>query len=192
MAIFIRGPPNSGKSFIANKILEQEKKIGNKRVKFCTPNRFYTNGNFSRDESEKIINNLTSEVIDLLREGYYTFMIVEFEGAKLEAYNQCAEEATTAGFEVFGIDVNQTTEICKKYMKHHRISNDIDEIAKGVSENPVPYSYKCIDPTEIIDPGWTARQPPPKVKTPSPPPKRRYGRFGRRRYSDSDDSDCFV
>lgn len=194
LCIFIRGAPGSGKSFLAHKILEKERQFATKRIKFCTTNKYYQNMSFNKDEVDKYINNLHSEVQDLLTEGFYTFFIVEFEGAKLDVYNQLAALAKAGGYEVYGIDINQEVEISKKYVKHNRSNNDIEEIAKGVYDSPVPYSIKVINPTELIDPGWKARQPPPKPKTPSPPAKKRYGRLGRRQLSSDSDSeeDCFV
>lgn len=195
--IFIRGAPSSGKSFLAHKIMEQEKLFGTKRMKFCTPNKYYANQSFNRDEADKYVKNLHSEVQDLLMEGFYTFIIVEMEGFKLDILNKLGDLATASLFEVYGIDVNQTVEVCKQYQKHSRYNSDIEEIAKEVEKNSMPYNFKLLNPVELIDPGWNARNPPKPPKTPSPPSKSRKNRggFGRRRKSSSDsyDSDaCFV
>jgi predicted kinase len=195
--IFIRGAPGSGKSYLANQILQYEKKNGNKRIKFCTPNIYYAKDKFIRDSAEKYVDNLHSEVLDLLKEGFYSFIIVEYEGSKMDVYNKLADAAKLATYEIYGIDVIQPVDTCIKYLKHGRARKDIEDIAKEIMSSPVPYYHKIIDPIELIEPGWKAAQPPPKPKSPSPPPRKRYvppKQTTRGRFYDSDDDsddDCF-
>lgn len=118
------------------------------------------------------------------------------EGYKLDVYNKLAEKAKEGGYEIYGIDVIQTPEVCLKYLKHSRAQRDVEDICKEVPNNPIPYYHKILDPIELVDPGWKARQPPPKPRSPTPP--RKYvapkQRRRRRNYSGSEDSDeaCFV
>lgn len=131
----------------------------------------------------------------MIKEGFYSFIIVEYEGAKLEVYNKLAEAAKLATYEIYGIDVIQSIEKCTEYVKHSRAKRDIEDIVKEMTNTPIPYYIKVIDPIELVEPGWKAAQPPPRPKSPSPPPKRFMAPrrvVGRRRYyddSDDDDSD---
>lgn len=189
--IFIRGAPGSGKTFLANLIIRKEEELGNTRCRFITPNRYYPKA-FDRNKVEHYSHNLYSETRDVILEGFYSFVVVEIEGGDINIYNRLVDLAVKeGGFDHYAIDILQEFEVCLKYCKHGRAYNDVEKICKEILDHVVPYYNKIINPVELVEPGWTARQPIPEPKRWSPPPRRRI--FGKGRYYDDDDDDdaCF-
>lgn len=131
--------------------------------------------------------------MDVLNEGFYTFVIVEMEGGKLDLYNRLSDIAKVSNYVIYGIDLIQPLDVCMNYLKHTRTYRDVEEIIKLISEHPIPYYHSILDPIQLVEPGWKPPTPPPKARSPTPP--RRVTTKNRRRYGNSsDDSDesCFV
>jgi hypothetical protein len=202
--IFIRGAPGSGKTWLANLILEKEAEVGNRnRMKFITPNRYYLK-KFVRELGEKYLQNLLAEVKDVVDEGFYNFVVVEYEGADQTIFTKMTEHATkVGGFEFYIIDILQEFEVCMSYLIHSRAYLDVEEICNKMKRESAQNWNNVIDPVEIVAPGWRANRvptpEPPKVVTKPKYDKRRehtgmsrVSRFDRYdSYDDDDDEECF-
>lgn len=187
--IFIRGGPGSGKTWLANLILKKEADMGNSRCRLITANRYHHPLMFHMDRADEYVNNLQKEVEEVVDEGFYSFVVVELEGSDLDVYNKLGDYAHhIGGFEFYAIDIILNADICWKYNKHGRLRHDTQRICKEIEENPIPNWHKVINPIELIDPGWTARQPPPEpVKPPSPKPAKKNSKYSRNDYDDEEE-----
>lgn len=146
------------------------------------------------------------ELRETVLEGFYNLIIVEVEEGIAEdtSYYYQIRKMTEliGGYENYAIDIIQKAEVCQNYNIHWRGNNDIEKICSNIDRYLVTYPHNCIDPIEMVEPGWTERQQEklkkeeeeelrikkaealkPRVRPPKPV---------RKTYSDDSDEECFT
>lgn len=154
ICIFIRGPPGSGKSYLAERIQKNEREFGNNQCKVMSIHNFHT-GPLSPSQIDKLNEELFYELRNIFREGKHNLVIVEINVSKILFMKKCAHIATSTGaYQVYVIEIHQSLDTCEKYCKsvytRAEISNSIDDFERS----PTPGNYTILDATGLLKPDY--------------------------------------
>lgn len=150
--MMIRGPPGSGKTFLARKILEKEARSGNNRYKFLSIHK-YSRQSFQREKVEEYQESLLKEMRRVVRENICNFIVLELEGCSKTWFHKFLHVAITFGsFRNYIIEMAQPREVCLKYNRNNRSFNDIVQAIKDMEDFEVPPKMMMLDPTFLLDP----------------------------------------
>ncbi|KAG5668430.1 hypothetical protein PVAND_016370 [Polypedilum vanderplanki] len=151
LVIFIRGPPLTGKSYLARKIVQIEEKFGNKNVVIINGAKLSYGGrddygptHVSEDMQEQISNGIS-------------FIIVEFKSSNSSLFYRCIDIARRGHYEMFCIELfidanmkavrNRMTDdfLSSQYMKYVR------EYLSNMDGSSIPNDVTMLDPSDLYD-----------------------------------------
>ena len=148
----IRGPPGSGKSYLANLIQEKEKKMGNNRVTTLSLHKFH-DGPWDAEKLRKCQEDQLNELKKLVLDDFFNLIVVEVEGGKLTYFNKFVHCAITRGnFKTYYIEIHQPYDICIKYNVNRRGFAEILDTIEDLDRYPPSLNHELLDPTSLLKP----------------------------------------
>lgn len=173
IAIFIRGAPGSGKSYLANLIARKEIECGNRdNLKILSVDKYFETEKYREVEHskyekyiecslneaeldshmEELSRELETFVSELDDENKHSMIIIDGDFCELKFYNRMWSIATIeGGFSGYTIELNQDDSICLS-CNVHGWSKDL-LLAKNnqMKEISTPDDHKLLDPEYLYD-----------------------------------------
>lgn len=164
IAIFIRGAPCSGKTYLAALILRKEFEKGAEKdfillsideyfeeVKFRDTEferqyEKYIESNADAANIDEYMQELDENFTNILENDGPAFVVLDADFCDLKYYNEMWQKAITAGFTCYTIELNQDDNICIKFNDHKWNESFILERNKMMREIQTPKDHTLLDP----------------------------------------------
>ncbi|KAJ8719583.1 hypothetical protein PYW08_011758 [Mythimna loreyi] len=168
IVIILRGPPGSGKSYLAKLIRDREAEYGG-TVRIMSIDDYYMQEGeveerdpstgklvkkptlkYEYDESfeESYTNSLKRAFKRSLTDGYFTFLIYDAVNDQLKSYADIWNFARQQGFQVYICTMELDPQICYKRNIHNRKLDDIEVITARFF--PTPSHHIQLDATTLL------------------------------------------
>ncbi|CAD6227510.1 GSCOCG00001193001-RA-CDS [Cotesia congregata] len=163
IAIILRGPPGSGKSFVAKLIKDKElEQAGSAPRILSLDDYFLTEKEIEStdDNGKKIINKyeegmessyLTSLVKAFKKnivDGFFNFIILDSINEKISDYEEMWSFAKSKGFRVYICEMDMDVQICLKRNVHNRTEDEINRIIDYFE--PTPNYHQKLDVSSLL------------------------------------------
>ncbi|XP_065159847.1 YLP motif-containing protein 1 isoform X2 [Atheta coriaria] len=170
IVIVLRGPPGSGKTFLAKQIKDKETENGGSAPRILSLDDYF----MVEQEKEVVEDGKTIKVKEMVYEyeecmeasyrqsllktfkktitdGYFPFIIVDNVNDKVKYFDGMWSFAKQNGFQVYICQLDLDVQICTKRNIHGRSEVEIQHIVNGWEE--VPSHYGILDATNLIQAG---------------------------------------
>ncbi|KAL0878527.1 hypothetical protein ABMA27_003615 [Loxostege sticticalis] len=168
IVIILRGPPGSGKSYLAKLIRDREADYGGTARIMSIDDYFMQEGEieekdpttgktvkkptlkYEYDESleESYLNSLKRAFKRSLTDGYFTFLIYDAVNDHLRSYADVWNFARQNGFQVYVCTMELDAQVCHKRNIHNRSLSDIEVIVSRFF--PTPPHHIQLDATTLL------------------------------------------
>nr|XP_031840024.1 uncharacterized protein LOC116430258 isoform X3 [Nomia melanderi] len=168
MAIILRGPPGSGKSFVAKLIKDKEVEQGGSAPRILSLDDYFLVEKEieSTDDNGKkvIVKEMVYEyeeameqsyVISLVKafkknitDGFFNFIILDCINEKISDYEEMWSFAKTKGFKVYVCEMEMDLQICLKRNIHNRTEDEINRIIDYFE--PTPSYHQKLDVNSML------------------------------------------
>ncbi|KAI5716232.1 hypothetical protein M8J76_003213 [Diaphorina citri] len=158
IAVFLRGPPSSGKSFLAKIIKDREAQNGaqqNLRI-LSLDDYFMTNEvekeiidergmkkkikafeyEYEKELEESYRQSLVKSFKKNVNDAYFSFIIVDANNDQLSHYSEMYLHAKSKGFAVYIIETTRDVQFCLTHNAHHRNEEDIRHVVNKFQVTP--------------------------------------------------------
>ncbi|XP_059484707.1 YLP motif-containing protein 1-like isoform X2 [Neocloeon triangulifer] len=160
-AIFMRGPPGSGKSQISKLIKDKEVENGGNAPRILSLDDYFmveveTNVQdvetgrkvkakemhyeYEAEMEEPYRNSLAKAFKKTVDEGYFPIIIVDCVNDKLSHFEEMWRHAQNKGFKTFVVEVMEEASVCASRNEHGRSLEDIQKIIAGWEDTPASYN----------------------------------------------------
>ncbi|XP_050668806.1 YLP motif-containing protein 1-like isoform X1 [Leptidea sinapis] len=166
--IIMRGPPGSGKSYLAKLIRDREAEFGGTARIMSIDDYFMQEGEieetdpttgktikkpslkYEYDENyeESYTNSLKKAVKRTISDGYFPFLIFDAVNDQLKSYADVWNYARQCGFQVYICTLELDPQVCFKRNIHNRTMHDIQTIAHRFFKTPD--HHILLDPTTLL------------------------------------------
>ncbi|CAG9804776.1 unnamed protein product [Chironomus riparius] len=164
IAIFIRGAPCSGKTYLAALILRKEFEKGSEKdfnllsideyfeeVKFRDTEfegqyEKYIESNADAANIDEYMQELDENFGSILENDGPAFVVLDADFCDLKYYNEMWQKAVSSGFTCYTIELNQDDNTCKKFNDHKWNESFILERNKMMREIQTPKDHTLLDP----------------------------------------------
>lgn len=149
--IFIRGPPLTGKHFLAKKIIEREESHHNSNYKHITGEKLYRRRNEKEYNGSDLIYDEFREAIKELKSP----IIVELKHAKCEMLFKYTDIANERNYALFGIElfIDNDSSLFKIKAQQFRRSYQkrVREYLNDMRSYPTPCDVTPLDPLDLYE-----------------------------------------
>ncbi|XP_014255755.1 YLP motif-containing protein 1 isoform X2 [Cimex lectularius] len=156
IVIIIRGPPGSGKSFLAKLIKGREVQMGGSAPRILSLDDYFMveiekieTDSDGRKSAKKVMEyeyeaamepqyreSMVKSFKKTLNDGYFPFVIVDAVNNKLHHFEEISSFAKQKGFQVYICETELDLQSCLKRNVHKRSESEIEEIIKGWEKTP--------------------------------------------------------
>ncbi|KAK0158336.1 hypothetical protein PV328_009351 [Microctonus aethiopoides] len=168
IAIILRGPPGSGKSFVAKLIKDKELEQGGSAPRILSLDDYFLTEKEVEsvdDNGKKVINKdmvyeyeeamESSYIASLVKafkkniiDGYFNFIILDCINEKIADYEEMWSFAKTKGFRVYVCEMEMDVQICLKRNVHKRTEDEINRIVDYFE--PTPNYHQILDVASLL------------------------------------------
>ncbi|KAH9642192.1 hypothetical protein HF086_005522 [Spodoptera exigua] len=168
IVVILRGPPGSGKSYLAKLIRDREAEYGGTVRIMSIDDYFMQEGEVEeRDPStgktvkkptlkyeydasyeESYLTSLKRAFKRTLTDGYFTFLIYDAVNEQLSCYADIWNYARQNGFQVYICTMELEPQVCYKRNIHNRTLEEIEAISSRFF--PTPLHHIQLDPTTLL------------------------------------------
>ncbi|XP_015125007.1 uncharacterized protein LOC107046808 isoform X2 [Diachasma alloeum] len=168
IAIILRGPPGSGKSFAAKLIKDKELEQGGSAPRILSLDDYFLvekDVETTDDNGKKVINKEMvyeyeeamepSYVASLVKafkknitDGFFNFIVLDAINEKISDYEELWSFAKTKGFKVFVVEMDMDVAICLKRNIHNRTEDEINRIIDYFE--PTPSYHQKLDVSSLL------------------------------------------
>ncbi|XP_020292292.1 putative uncharacterized protein DDB_G0282133 isoform X2 [Pseudomyrmex gracilis] len=168
IAIILRGPPGSGKSFVAKLIKDKEVEQGGSAPRILSLDDYFlvekeietTDDNGKKVKVKEMVYEYEeameqSYVASLCKafkkniiDGFFTFIILDCINEKISDYEDMWSFAKTKGFKVYVCEMEMDPQICLKRNIHNRTEDEINRIIDYFE--PTPSYHQKLDVNSML------------------------------------------
>ncbi|KAF5286057.1 hypothetical protein FQA39_LY16461 [Lamprigera yunnana] len=184
IVIILRGPPGSGKSFLAKLIKDQEVENGGSAPRIlCLDDYFMVEQEKEIEEDGRKIKikemvyeyeeemeasyrqSLMKSFKKTLTDGYFNFIIIDNINDKVKYFGEMWSNAKQNGFQVYICQMELDVQICTKRNIHDRSEAEIQRCVDGWE--PTPSHHPVLDATSLIQSGSIPEVEMEEINSPS-------------------------
>ncbi|XP_014467389.1 PREDICTED: uncharacterized protein LOC106740650 isoform X2 [Dinoponera quadriceps] len=156
IAIILRGPPGSGKSFVAKLIKDKEVEQGGSAPRILSLDDYFLvekeietkddNGKkvtvkemvyeYEEAMEQSYITSLVKAFKKNITDGFFNFIILDCINEKISDYEEMWSFAKTKGFKVYVCEMEMDLQICLKRNIHNRTEDEINRIIDYFEPTP--------------------------------------------------------
>ncbi|KAL1505776.1 hypothetical protein ABEB36_005260 [Hypothenemus hampei] len=162
IVIILRGPPGSGKSYLAKLIKDKEVENGGSAPRILSLDDFFLVGSDSEELPNGKYNEMKykaeleepyrQELIKVFKktitEGYFQFIVVDNVNQKVKNFGEMWSFAKQNGFQVYICQLDLDPELCTRRNIHNRSRSYIEDCIAGWE--PTPAHHPLIDATNFL------------------------------------------
>ncbi|XP_063978325.1 uncharacterized protein LOC135163087 isoform X2 [Diachasmimorpha longicaudata] len=168
IAIILRGPPGSGKSYAAKLIKDKELEQGGSAPRILSLDDYFLvekDVETQDDNGKKIINkemvyeyeeamepsyiaSLVKAFKKNITDGFFNFIILDAVNEKISDYEELWSFAKTKGFKVFVVEMDMDVAVCLQRNIHNRTEDEINRIIDYFE--PTPSYHQKLDVTSFF------------------------------------------
>ncbi|KAL7300023.1 hypothetical protein TKK_0007331 [Trichogramma kaykai] len=166
IAIILRGPPGSGKSYVAKLIKDKEVAEGGSAPRILSIDDYFlvekddSSGDEKKDGIDEMeykyeeamepeyVNHLNKAFKKNVTDGYFNFIILDSINEKISDYEELWSFAKTKGFKVYVCEMEMDIQICLKRNIHNRSEDEVNRIVDYFE--PTPSHHHKLDITSLL------------------------------------------
>ncbi|XP_076395546.1 uncharacterized protein LOC100881003 isoform X2 [Megachile rotundata] len=168
IAIILRGPPGSGKSFVAKLIKDKEVEQGGSAPRILSLDDYFLvekeiettddNGKkitvkdmvyeYEEAMEQSYITSLVKAFKKNITDGFFNFIILDCINEKISDYEEMWSFAKTKGFKVYVCEMEMDLQICVKRNIHNRTEDEINRIIDYFE--PTPSYHQKLDVNSML------------------------------------------
>ncbi|XP_072751081.1 uncharacterized protein [Anoplolepis gracilipes] len=168
IAIILRGPPGSGKSFVAKLIKDKEVEQGGSAPRILSLDDYFLvekeietkddNGKkvtikemvyeYEEAMEQSYIASLVKAFKKNIMDGFFNFIILDCINEKISDYEEMWSFAKTKGFKVYVCEMEMDLQICLKRNIHNRTEDEINRIIDYFE--PTPSYHQKLDVNSML------------------------------------------
>ncbi|KZC11664.1 YLP motif-containing protein 1 [Dufourea novaeangliae] len=168
IAIILRGPPGSGKSFVAKLIKDREVEQGGSAPRILSLDDYFLvekeiestddNGKkvtvkdmvyeYEEAMEQSYITSLVKAFKKNITDGFFSFIILDCINEKICDYEEMWSFAKTKGFKVYVCEMEMDLQICLKRNIHNRTEDEINRIIDYFE--PTPSYHQKLDVNSML------------------------------------------
>ncbi|XP_071566484.1 uncharacterized protein [Temnothorax nylanderi] len=168
IAIILRGPPGSGKSFVAKLIKDKEVEQGGSPPRILSLDDYFLvekeietkddNGKkvtvkemvyeYEEAVEQSYITSLVKAFKKNITDGFFNFIILDCINEKISDYEEMWSFAKTKGFKVYICEMEMDLQICLKRNIHNRTEEEINRIIDYFE--PTPSYHQKLDVNSVL------------------------------------------
>ncbi|XP_034187766.2 uncharacterized protein LOC117607777 [Osmia lignaria lignaria] len=168
IAIILRGPPGSGKSFVAKLIKDKEVEQGGSAPRILSLDDYFLvekeiestddNGKkitikemvyeYEEAMEQSYITSLVKAFKKNITDGFFNFIILDCINEKISDYEEMWSFAKTKGFKVYVCEMEMDLQICLKRNIHNRTEDEINRIIDYFE--PTPSYHQKLDVNSML------------------------------------------
>lgn len=167
--VILRGPPGSGKSYLAKLIKEKEVEQGGATPRMLSLDDYFVtevekeerDPETGRKVKTKVMEyeyeaaiegnyreSLTKAFKKTISDGYFSFLIVDSVNDKVSHFEEMWTFAKSKGFQVYICEMDRDLQSCLKHNIHNRNEKDIKDMIEKWEDTP--RQYLRTDPTSML------------------------------------------
>ncbi|XP_076621042.1 uncharacterized protein LOC143341767 isoform X1 [Colletes latitarsis] len=168
IAIILRGPPGSGKSFVAKLIKDKEIEQGGSAPRILSLDDYFLiekemestddNGKkvtvkemiyeYEEAMEQSYVTSLVKAFKKNITDGFFNFIILDCINEKISDYEEMWSFAKTKGFKVYVCEMEMDLQICLKRNIHNRTEDEINRIIDYFE--PTPSYHQKLDVNSML------------------------------------------
>ncbi|XP_050461755.1 uncharacterized protein LOC126856880 isoform X1 [Cataglyphis hispanica] len=168
IAIILRGPPGSGKSFVAKLIKDKEVEQGGSAPRILSLDDYFLvekeietkddNGKkvtvkemvyeYEEAMEQSYVTSLVKAFKKNITDGFFSFIILDCINEKISDYEEMWSFAKTKGFKVYVCEMEMDLQICLKRNIHNRTEDEINRIIDYFE--PTPSYHQKLDVNSML------------------------------------------
>ncbi|XP_017881456.1 uncharacterized protein LOC108625723 isoform X2 [Ceratina calcarata] len=168
VAIILRGPPGSGKSFVAKLIKDKEVEQGGSAPRILSLDDYFLaekeiettddNGKkvtvkemvyeYEEAMEQSYVTSLVKAFKKNITDGFFNFIILDCINEKISDYEEMWSFAKTKGFKVYVCEMEMDLQICLKRNIHNRTEDEINRIIDYFE--PTPSYHQKLDVNALL------------------------------------------
>ncbi|XP_076659246.1 uncharacterized protein LOC143362732 [Halictus rubicundus] len=168
IAIILRGPPGSGKSFVAKLIKDKEVEQGGSAPRILSLDDYFLvekeiestddNGKkvtvkemvyeYEEAMEQSYVASLVKAFKKNITDGFFNFIILDCINEKISDYEEMWSFAKTKGFKVYVCEMEMDLQICLKRNLHNRTEDEINRIIDYFE--PTPSYHQKLDVNSML------------------------------------------
>ncbi|XP_076683271.1 uncharacterized protein LOC143376627 isoform X2 [Andrena cerasifolii] len=168
IAIILRGPPGSGKSFVAKLIKDKEVEQGGSAPRILSLDDYFLvekeidstddNGKkvtvkemayeYEEAMEQSYVTSLVKAFKKNITDGFFNFIILDCINEKISDYEEMWSFAKTKGFKVYVCEMEMDLQICLKRNIHNRTEDEINRIIDYFE--PTPSYHQKLDVNSML------------------------------------------
>ncbi|XP_012284876.1 collagen alpha-1(VII) chain isoform X2 [Orussus abietinus] len=168
IVIILRGPPGSGKSFVAKLIKDKEVEQGGSAPRILSLDDYFLaekevetkddNGKkvvvkemvyeYEEAMEQSYLTSLTKAFKKNITDGFFNFIILDSINEKISDYEELWSFAKTKGFRVYVCEMEMDVQICLKRNVHNRSEDEINRIVDYFE--PTPSYHQTLDVNSML------------------------------------------
>nr|XP_033323339.1 uncharacterized protein LOC117218802 isoform X2 [Megalopta genalis] len=168
IAIILRGPPGSGKSFVAKLIKDKEVEQGGSAPRILSLDDYFLvekeiestddNGKkvtvkemvyeYEEAMEQSYVASLVKAFKKNITDGFFNFIILDCINEKISDYEEMWSFAKTKGFKVYVCEMEMDLQICLKRNIHNRTEDEINRIIDYFE--PTPSYHQKLDVNSML------------------------------------------
>ncbi|XP_043284226.1 uncharacterized protein ZAP3 [Venturia canescens] len=168
IVVILRGPPGSGKSFVAKLIKDKEVEQGGSAPRILSLDDYFLtekeieseDGNGKKTTTKDMvyeyeeamepsyITSLVKAFKKNITDGFFNFIILDSINEKISDYEEMWSFAKTKGFRVYVCEMEMDVQVCLKRNIHNRTEEEINRIVDYFE--PTPSYHQKLDVTSML------------------------------------------
>ncbi|KAG5331951.1 YLPM1 protein, partial [Acromyrmex charruanus] len=150
IAIILRGPPGSGKSFVAKLIKDKEVEQGGSPPRILSLDDYFLEMIYEYEEAmeQSYITSLVKAFKKNITDGFFNFIILDCINEKISDYEEMWSFGKTKGFKVYVCEMEMDLQICLKRNIHNRTEDEINRIIDYFE--PTPSYHQKLDVNSML------------------------------------------
>ncbi|XP_025990410.1 uncharacterized protein LOC105205313 isoform X2 [Solenopsis invicta] len=168
IAIILRGPPGSGKSFVAKLIKDKEVEQGGSAPRILSLDDYFLvekeletkddNGKkvtvkemvyeYEEAMEQSYVTSLVKAFKKNITDGFFNFIILDCINEKISDYEEMWSFAKTKGFKVYVCEMEMDLQICLKRNIHNRTEDEVNRIIDYFE--PTPSYHQKLDVNSML------------------------------------------
>ncbi|XP_013114584.2 putative uncharacterized protein DDB_G0282133 isoform X1 [Stomoxys calcitrans] len=169
ICIILRGPPGSGKSYVAKLIKEKEKEMSGNNPRVLSIDDYFLIENdyeekcpktgkkipkkeilyeYDKDMEETYMQYLIKSFKKTILDNFYDFIVIDCNNNSLRTLNEFYCHAKDSGYVPYIIDLLCDLDVCLENNVHERTEADIKEVIDNWK--PTPFHYIKLDVANLV------------------------------------------
>ncbi|XP_030747239.1 YLP motif-containing protein 1-like isoform X2 [Sitophilus oryzae] len=168
IVIILRGPPGSGKTYLAKLIKDREVENGGSAPRILSLDDYFMvehekdvmqDGKivkikemvyeYEAEMEETYRMSLIKSFKKTITDGYFNFIVVDNVNQKVKNFGEMWSFAKQSGFQVYICELDLDPQLCFRRNIHNRNEKDIEDCIAGWE--PTPQHHPSIDPTTFLE-----------------------------------------